>query len=143
MKNQSILKSWRILGFLNVDPGSLITHNLFQIYLALLSGKKKKKKIVKIVEYSVEAGLYNAKTMLQLNVIETESLTVLHNKSAWEILKKQNSERFSSTLPFIVSSAITLLKMQIYLNVTDTLRNSSNLTHILCLGVHSFDHKKH
>lgn len=35
LKNQRILKSWRILGILNVHSGSLITHKSLQIYIAL------------------------------------------------------------------------------------------------------------
>ena len=38
--------------------------------------------IVKIVEYSVEEGSYDAKSILQLTMIDTESLTLLHKKIA-------------------------------------------------------------
>lgn len=53
------------------------------------------------------------------------------------------SEIFRNTLSFIVSSATTLdLKLQIYLNVIDTLVNNFSLRQILCLFMYSFHHKK-
>ena len=69
MTDQNILKSQRILGFLNMDPGSLLTHNLLQIYYStwhLFSGKKR-------LLRELSAGFCGAKSTLQLNVIDTES----------------------------------------------------------------------
>lgn len=64
----------------------------------------------------VEAGWYDAKTILRLNMIG--SLNDLHNKLHGRL--KKNSGRFRNTLPLVVSFAVTLvLKMQIYLNVMD------------------------
>lgn len=53
------------------------------------------------------------------------------------------SEIFRNTLPFIVTSATTLdLKLQIYLNVIDTLVNNFSLRQISCLFMYSFHHKQ-
>ena len=99
-----------------MDPGSLITQNSLQIYIALdiysLAKTKKKKKIVKIVGGRLGAGLYDAKTMLRLNLIETESLTALHDEIAWEILKKRNFRKILKEPPVVCSTLTLVVTMQ-------------------------------